>query len=120
MSSMKTLILSADIDEYHNSTHNCDHLCSNSMGSYECSCNKGFELGEDEHSCLGKRVFRVHLDLLSDEYVNIISPQTWMNVKTLHMIVITVVSTQMVLMNVVVTCDSGFVLAEDHLSCIGE
>ena len=33
----------------------CSQICSNTMGSYECSCNIGFLLNTtDKHSCDGK------------------------------------------------------------------
>ncbi|CAH1781849.1 unnamed protein product, partial [Owenia fusiformis] len=29
----------------------CDHTCSNTEGSYECSCNIGYALEDDNHGC---------------------------------------------------------------------
>ncbi|KAL3308697.1 Dorsal-ventral patterning tolloid-like protein 1 [Cichlidogyrus casuarinus] len=33
-----------DTDECALGEHNCDHTCRNLIGSYECSCNEGYEL----------------------------------------------------------------------------
>ena len=35
-------------------THDCDQLCSNTDGSYTCSCNNGFTLDEDGKTCHGQ------------------------------------------------------------------
>ena len=40
-----------DINECTSSP--CDHTCTNTAGSYECSCNSGYELGSDGLSCHG-------------------------------------------------------------------
>ncbi|XP_060908603.1 thrombomodulin-like [Labrus mixtus] len=40
----------ADINECENKRQ-CDHTCSNSLGSYRCSCNPGYELYK-EHKCV--------------------------------------------------------------------
>ena len=32
----------------------CVEICNNMIGSFECSCNTGFELGSDGIQCLGK------------------------------------------------------------------
>ena len=41
-----------DIDECSSSsTNECDHVCTNTEGSYTCSCNSGYTLKADEHSC---------------------------------------------------------------------
>lgn len=33
-----------DIDECRNSSGGCEQLCTNTIGSFFCSCNKGFNL----------------------------------------------------------------------------
>ena len=32
----------------------CGQICNNTIGSFECSCNTGFELGSDGFLCLGE------------------------------------------------------------------
>jgi len=54
------LILSTgfvDIDECAESNP-CAQICNNTNGSYQCSCNNGFLLDGDGHSCNGKRTSR--------------------------------------------------------------
>ena len=32
----------------------CQHGCTNTLGSYNCYCNQGYVLDNDQHSCRGK------------------------------------------------------------------
>ena len=43
--------LLVDIDECESSP--CDHLCTNTPGSFECSCRSGFSLDRNRMSCNG-------------------------------------------------------------------
>ena len=43
-----------DIDECVNFNGGCEHVCKNSIGSYECFCYNGHLLEADEHGCKGK------------------------------------------------------------------
>ena len=47
----KLLSIITDTDECVVGTHNCDHDCTNTDGSYTCSCNDGLILQPDGHSC---------------------------------------------------------------------
>ena len=58
-----SLILT-DINECLNSNGGCEQNCSNTLGSFECSCSSYFVLGANGKSCLGK-----HSILLQD-YIN--------------------------------------------------
>ncbi|XP_019638158.1 PREDICTED: fibrillin-1-like, partial [Branchiostoma belcheri] len=40
-----------DIDECSAANGGCDHVCTNTMGSFQCSCVDGFTLNLDSHSC---------------------------------------------------------------------
>ncbi|KAK1335951.1 hypothetical protein QTO34_003751 [Cnephaeus nilssonii] len=40
-----------DIDECQTRNGGCDHFCKNTVGSFDCSCKKGFKLLTDEKSC---------------------------------------------------------------------
>ena len=42
-----------DNDECIGNNHNCSHNCLNVPGSYECSCDKGYTLDEDQRTCVG-------------------------------------------------------------------
>ena len=43
-----------DIDECLISNGGCNQICSNSYGSFECSCGEGYSLAEDNFNCDGK------------------------------------------------------------------
>ena len=56
-----------DINECLNNNGGCDQTCTNSIGSYSCSCNIGFVLAPDEHSCYGKLYHKYyHITMLYD------------------------------------------------------
>lgn len=42
-----------DIDECHLWHEPCSHFCTNTLGSFVCSCPPGFELQGDTN-CIGK------------------------------------------------------------------
>lgn len=46
---------SADIDECLARNGACDHVCRNTVGSFECGCRKGYKLLTDERTCQGER-----------------------------------------------------------------
>lgn len=48
-----TLFWLADVNECSKENGKCDHGCSNSVGSYHCSCHDGYRLS-GHHRCLGK------------------------------------------------------------------
>jgi len=41
----------ADINECLLGTHNCEQLCSNTPGSFTCSCRSGYILNNDGQTC---------------------------------------------------------------------
>ena len=43
--------MAIDIDECSLGRHSCEHRCVNTVGSYRCACNIGYELGDDAKSC---------------------------------------------------------------------
>ena len=45
--------LPIDVDECSNNQHNCDHVCGNIVGSFNCSCQNGFILQPDGRTCEG-------------------------------------------------------------------
>ena len=48
------LILLTDIDECSLGTDRCRHSCTNTIGSYTCSCNTGYALNSDGYTCDGE------------------------------------------------------------------
>lgn len=46
--------LHLDIDECGEKKNLCNQTCSNSVGSYNCSCESGYRLAKDGISCNGK------------------------------------------------------------------
>ena len=53
MSIIITVSCSTDINECELETHDCEQQCFNSIGSYNCGCNEGCELSDNENSCNG-------------------------------------------------------------------
>ena len=45
-----------DIDECAMDTDGCAHNCSNTIGSFECSCRDGYELADDGRNCTGQGI----------------------------------------------------------------
>lgn len=64
------LLENLDTDECGNDLDNCDQNCTNTLGSYVCSCITGYDLDPDGHTCNGTYVgeppntFRLHNFLL--------------------------------------------------------
>ena len=44
-----------DIDECSTNVSRCDGNCTDTVGSYYCTCSPGFQLGTDRFSCLGDK-----------------------------------------------------------------
>lgn len=51
----------SDIDECTIENGGCETFCTNSEGSYECSCHSGYALLPDLRSCTGEKLFNVSL-----------------------------------------------------------
>ena len=69
-SCIKGYVLNADdgqtcdeINECDLGTDACDQVCTNTVGSYNCSCNDGFTLDEDGFACVGMLVSSWHMCL---------------------------------------------------------
>uniref|UniRef100_A0A1X7T6A2 Uncharacterized protein n=1 Tax=Amphimedon queenslandica TaxID=400682 RepID=A0A1X7T6A2_AMPQE len=41
-----------DINECQQGTSGCSHICTNTVGSYKCSCYSGYQLSNDSHTCI--------------------------------------------------------------------
>ena len=46
-------LVNVDINECDTSNGGCDTTCTNTVGSYYCSCNTGYELNNNQHTCNG-------------------------------------------------------------------
>ena len=44
----------ADVNECSTNNGGCSHVCTNTVGSFVCSCNTGYELDSDETTCSGE------------------------------------------------------------------
>ena len=45
---------SLDINECGSNNGGCVHTCTNTAGSYYCTCNTGYSLNNNKHGCTGK------------------------------------------------------------------
>ena len=48
-------IFPSDIDECEQGSDGCDHNCTNTVGSYYCTCMDGYELESDNQTCTGNK-----------------------------------------------------------------
>ena len=49
---MALILCIIDINECRINNGGCDHKCTNTLGSFECSCQKHYKLGEDQKTCI--------------------------------------------------------------------
>ena len=47
-------ILIVDLDECARNISGCNQNCTNTIGSYFCSCYLGYEIQNDNRTCIGK------------------------------------------------------------------
>ena len=47
------LLFPTDINECEQGSDGCDHNCTNTVGSYNCTCMDGYELESDSRTCTG-------------------------------------------------------------------
>ena len=50
----------SDINECAVYNGRCDHACTNTIGSYVCSCDSGYILNSDNHNCSGKYTISIY------------------------------------------------------------
>ena len=58
-----------DINECTSKGSNgCSQNCHNTIGSYTCSCNKGYRLNQDQQKCDGKSMkFELYISVLHND-----------------------------------------------------
>jgi len=54
--SLHALSCSIDINECDTANGGCEQLCSNTIGSFACSCGVGYQLDENDSNCSGECV----------------------------------------------------------------
>ena len=47
-----------DINECQQGTSGCSQICTNTPGSYKCSCYAGYHLSNDSHTCIGQTLLQ--------------------------------------------------------------
>ena len=47
-------VLTSDVDECAINNGGCEQMCSNTIGSFYCTCESGYQLDEDGMNCSGK------------------------------------------------------------------
>ena len=51
---MLLIFLNADINECELGIASCSDGCTNVVGSYSCFCHIGYQLANDNYTCIGK------------------------------------------------------------------
>ena len=59
-------IIVTDIDECIIMNGGCQHSCTNELGSFNCSCDKGYRLLKDGLQCEGKETYFLEAYSLSN------------------------------------------------------
>ena len=63
---LKILCSSIDINECTTSNGGCEHSCTNTIGSFTCSCATGYQLDENGLNCNGESTFIMAIQRLID------------------------------------------------------
>ena len=103
------ILLYIDINECNQGNGGCEHTCTDTIGSFTCSCNTGYQLME-EQCCSG------NFELLNKYYLIVIDINECNsnNGGCNHTCINTVGS-------YVCQCNSGYTLSDsNNHSCIGE
>ena len=54
------LIVFTDINECNTSNGGCEHSCTNTIGSFNCSCDTGYQLDGNGLNCNGKKLLKMN------------------------------------------------------------
>ena len=58
---INVMIVNTDVDECTQNIHNCEHTCENTVGSFLCGCNAGYELTSDGRTCQGMNMHKLNI-----------------------------------------------------------
>jgi hypothetical protein len=96
--------LCIEIDECADGIDGCAQVCTNSPGSYTCSCNSGFVLSVDNHRCNGEFLWNqcFHIFICFIHYIKIL-----MNAKKILMAAVKFAQILLDLTDVVATLATG-------------
>ena len=95
VSVVTVFLTTLDLNECSTSNGGCDHVCTNSVGSFQCSCNSGYSLAADGTTCVDINECQLNTDNCQHTCVNTAGGFTC-------------------------SCNSGFVLNSDGRTCNGE
>ena len=84
-----------DIDECAEGTHGCAQTCTNVVGGYSCSCDAGYRLASNRHTCNDISECVLSVDGCAHICTNTIG-------------------------SYICLCNSGYRLASDGRACTGE
>ena len=82
-------LLGLDINECAEGSHECQHICNNTPGSFHCSCFDGYQLNNDSTTCSGQ-LRKQNLNPTKN-LNDVLSFQMWMSVSLECMSVINTV-----------------------------
>ena len=106
-----------DVDECSEELDNCEQVCINTVGSFECSCLNGFELATNGFSCDSKcrshAIMQLKVISLSHESFTDIIECRENNGNCTQICTDTIGS-------FVCSCNDGYVLDINRLSCNGK
>ena len=61
------LVCITDVDECETNNGGCDQVCTNTDGSFFCSCDEGYVLTPDGFNCSGSLELNTHRDCLHQQ-----------------------------------------------------
>ena len=101
-----------DVDECANGTDGCAQTCTNSEGSYTCSCDSGYTLLTDNLNCEGKKILQSEISRSTTLIIIDIDECATNNGGCAQICTNTNPS-------FVCSCDMRHILAADNLTCEG-
>ena len=99
-----------EINECERGTDLCEHTCTNTPGSYNCSCNTGYQLGNNNHSCSG-----MYLSYKSNIYLLFLDiDECSSNNGGCNQVCVNLVGSYYC------QCNNGYTLSNNNHTCIGK